>query len=66
MADVPEAESEAVHDFKNQLAIIIGYSGLLLSEMPEGDPKWHDIVEINKAATAALRIFNDRLKGRLR
>ena len=63
MTDTP-GESPAVHAFKNQLAIIIGFSDLLLSDLPESDPKRNDILEINRAAHAALALLNEELKTR--
>jgi hypothetical protein len=42
------------HDFKNQLAIIFGFSEMLLVEAAEGDPRRRDFEEIHKAAVTAL------------
>ena len=65
LADAPGADSAALHAFKNHLAIIIGFSDLLLSELQDGDPKRNDILEIHKAAHAALALLNGELKDRL-
>jgi len=43
-----------VHDMKNYLGIVIGYSHLLLEEMAADDPRRADVEEIRKAADAAL------------
>lgn len=43
---------------KNQLGIIIGYSGLLLDEMPADDPKRSDVDEIRKAGETALTLLD--------
>ena len=46
-----------VHDMRNMLGIIIGYSNLLLDELADTDPKRQDIVEIRKAAEGALALL---------
>jgi hypothetical protein len=43
---------------KNMLGIIIGYSTLLLDEMPEGDPRRADLDEIRKAGEGALALID--------
>jgi hypothetical protein len=45
-----------VHDIKNYLGIIIGYSSLLLEELPPEDPRRGDIDEIRKAGDAAIAL----------
>jgi len=45
-----------VHDLKNQLNIVIGFSNLLLVELPTSDPTRADIEEIRKAGEAAMAI----------
>jgi hypothetical protein len=45
-----------VHEFKNQLGIILGFSELLLAEMPPGDPHRSDVEEIEKAAKATMAL----------
>jgi signal transduction histidine kinase len=52
------------HDFKNQLGIILGFSELLLAEIPKDDIHRSDVEEIEKAAQAALRLL-DRLRAAL-
>lgn len=47
-----------VHDMKNMLGIIIGYSSLLLDEMPADDPKRADVDEIRKAGDTALALLD--------
>ena len=46
-----------VHDMKNMLGIIIGFSSLLLDEIPDGDTKRLDVVEIRKAGEGALALL---------
>ena len=45
-----------VHDMKNYLGIIIGYSTLLLDELPPEDPRRTDIEEIRNAGEAAAAL----------
>jgi len=52
-------ETEFEHEFKNYLAIILGYADLLLEEMPADDPRAEDLSEIHKAATAAVVLLNN-------
>ena len=48
-----------VHDLKNLLGIIIGYSALLLDEMPGDDSRRPDVDEIRKAGEGALALLED-------
>ena len=48
-----------VHDMKNMLGIVIGYSNLLFDEIPAGDPKRGDIDEIRRAGESALALLID-------
>jgi hypothetical protein len=41
---------------KNYLGIVIGYSNLLLEELPPEDPRRTDIDEIRKAGEAAIAL----------
>jgi hypothetical protein len=43
-----------VHRLKNQLAIILGFCELLLSDMPDDDPRRADVVRIQDAGKSAL------------
>jgi len=47
-----------VHDMKNMLGVIIGYSHLLLDDLPSDDPGRHDIHEIRKAGKNALALLD--------
>ena len=49
---------ELEHSLKNYLAIILGFSELLLQEAAPDDPRREDFEEIHKAATAATRIVS--------
>ncbi len=44
---------------KNLLGIIIGYSYLLLEEVPPDDPKRSDLAEIRNAVESAIARLND-------
>ena len=63
MAETPDRESSAIHAIKNQLAIIIGFSELLLVALRESDPNRDDVLEIHNAAHAALTVVNEQLKA---
>jgi signal transduction histidine kinase len=51
------ADRKFVHDMKNMLGIVIGYSNLLLEDLPPGDPRREDINEIRKAGESALSLL---------
>lgn len=48
-----------VHDMKNMLGIVIGYSNLLLEETPADDARRADLEEIRKAGEAALALLQE-------
>ena len=65
-------DDKSRHDFKNQLAIIRGFSEILLAEAAAGDPRRRDLEEIHKAAVTALDLverlyprYADTLQERL-
>ena len=47
----------ARHDFKNQLAIIRGFSEILIEETAADDPRRRDLEEIHTAAVTALALI---------
>jgi signal transduction histidine kinase len=49
---------ELEHTLKNYLAIILGFSELLLQESTADDPRREDFQEIHKAAAAAVRVVS--------
>ena len=51
------ADRKFVHDMKNMLGIVIGYSHLLLDELPPEDPRRGDIDEIRKAGEGAVALL---------
>ena len=48
------------HDLKNYLAILMGYTELLLQECPPDDPRRADYEEMHRAALAAVRLVATR------
>jgi hypothetical protein len=51
------AEPELIHRLKNYMSIISGFSELLISDSPDDDPRRADLVEIHKAAQAAMAMM---------
>jgi hypothetical protein len=58
-------ESALVHQLKNHLAIVIGFCDLLLSDLPQDDPRRVDVQEMRKAGQAALDLIPE-LSARMR
>ena len=50
-------ESRRLHNVRNHLAVIVGFCDLLLGEIPEHDRKHADILEMRKAADAAMALL---------
>jgi len=50
-------EPRALHDLKNHLCIIVGFSDLLLQECAPDDPRRPDLEQIHKSADAMLRLL---------
>jgi hypothetical protein len=57
MTDEHDREPEVIHRLRNQLAVVVSFSDLLLLELPEGDAHRGDVVEIHKAARAAMDLL---------
>lgn len=53
----PLSESRRMHNVRNQLAVVIGFCDLLLSEIPDTDRKHADLLEMRKAANAAMALL---------
>ena len=62
MTDPLDREPDLLHQFKNQLGIIVGFCDLLVDELPEDDPKRMDILEIRKAGRAAMALVPELAK----
>ena len=52
-----EDDTPVMHEFKNHPSVIIGFCDLLLRDLPEGDPKRADILEMKKAGQAAIALL---------
>jgi hypothetical protein len=50
-------DDKSRHDFKNQLAIILGFTEILLAEAAPGDSRRRDLEEIHTAAVTALGLL---------
>lgn len=57
MNEHPPGDANPSHSFKNHLAIIIGFSELLLAELPQDSPHRKDVQEIHKAGHEALALL---------
>ena len=53
------------HDVSNQLSIRLGFSALRMSGMSDVDPRKADLLEIEKAAQAAMRLVKQSLSQAL-
>ena len=62
MADARTMEADLIHQFKNHLSIIVGFCDLLLSEVSDGDAHKPDLIEIQKAAYAAMALVPELSK----
>ena len=60
--DEADAHARLVHEFKNQLAVIIGFCDLLLRELPAEDPHRSDVEQMQKAGQQAVDML-PRLAG---
>ena len=49
-------DNRFIHDLNNQLGIIAGYVQLLLEATPPSDPRHADLLEIERAAAAAIAL----------
>lgn len=68
MAHPPDEKADdcpLLHQFKNHLFVVVGFCDLLLRDLPEGDPKRADILEMQKASTAAIALLPE-LSARMR
>lgn len=56
MTDEQAFEPALLHQFKNYLSIVVGFCDLWLAELPVGDPRHADVLEVHKAARAAIAL----------
>ncbi len=59
MADPIPHEPELIHRMRNHLAVVVTFTDLLLVDTPTADSRRADIVEIQKAAMAAMQLLPD-------
>ena len=62
MPETPATEGELIHQFKNHLSIIVGFCDLLVAEVPPEDRHREDLLEIQKAAYAAMALVPELSK----
>ena len=55
-----EPPPNIIHELKNRLAIIIGYSQLLVESLPPEDPRHSDAQEVLEAARQAADLLAKR------
>ena len=48
---------DVIHRLKNHIAIVVGFTELLLSECADDDPKRADLLEVHKAAQDAMALM---------
>ncbi|HKB10491.1 MAG TPA: hypothetical protein VKD69_07550 [Vicinamibacterales bacterium] len=57
---------DIVHRLKNHIAIVVGFTELLLSDCTADDPKRADLLEVHQAARQALALMPEvarRIRG---
>jgi signal transduction histidine kinase len=52
-----------IHDVKNLLTVVLGYSEMLLDELGQDDPHRADVLEIHKAGRRALELVTSVSKS---
>jgi hypothetical protein len=60
MSDQPGADlddRQLLHQFKNHLAVIVGFCDLMLTDLPGDAPQHRDVVEVRKAAQSAMGLL---------
>jgi hypothetical protein len=52
-------EPPLIHRLRNHLAVVVSFAELLLLDMPPDAPQRADVLEIKKAAMAAMALIPD-------
>jgi len=55
--DCADADDRLVHEFKNHMAVVVGFCDLLLSELPPDHPMRTDLEQIHVASHAAIALL---------
>lgn len=61
LATVGQLAGAIAHDFNNLLTAILGYAELLLDDIPAGDPRRDDVIEIQRSGERAARLTRQLL-----
>ena len=56
MESIGQLAGSIAHDFNNILQAIMGFSDILAADLPEGDPRREDVLEIRKATDRAVAL----------
>jgi hypothetical protein len=48
---------DVIHRLKNHIAIIVGFTELLIADCADDDPKRSDLLEVQKAAHEAMAVM---------
>ena len=48
---------DVIHRLKNHIAIIVGFTELLIADCADDDPKRADLLEVQKAAHEAMAVM---------
>jgi hypothetical protein len=52
-----DANDQLAHEFKNHMAVVVGFCDLLLSELPPDHPLRADLEQIHLASHAAVALL---------
>jgi len=61
MDAVGQLTGGVAHDFNNILTVILGFAGFVRDDLPEGDPRHDDIIEVLQAAEKAAGLTRQLL-----
>jgi PAS domain S-box-containing protein len=61
MEAIGRLAGSVAHDFNNILTAIIGYSGILMQQLPEGSPEHEKLLQIGRAAARAADLTRQLL-----
>jgi hypothetical protein len=63
-SDRTDANDQLVHELKNHFAVVVGFCDLLLTELPEDDPKRADLQQMQQAEHAAVALLPNLLNAK--